>query len=224
MRCRRQSAGGTDFGAAVSEAAAFFAGAGSKRRILIFVTDGEPSPVASLDAAKATLAGIDVFAFNIALSDTQYTIQLDNTPVDGVPVVPPGDADALVPSLRAAFGAGPDMNPAHIVRECLTNADWGLGHGEADIGPSFTAAADRLLSEGFGLSLLWQQESSIEDFLAEVLNRLRIGGANFDAAGLSPAGATIEALSSEWATNPATGLPWTWNDLAALEIGFAGAT
>ena len=167
--------GGTDFGAAVSEAAAFFDGAGSKRRILIFVTDGEPSPVASLDTAKATLAGIsalDVFAFNIALSDTQHTEQLDNTPVDGVPVVPPGDADALVSSLRAAFGAGPDMNPAHIVRECLTNADWGLGHGDADIGPSFTAAADRLFSEGFGLSLLWQQESSIEDFLAEVLKHI----------------------------------------------------
>src|SRR6056297_3397842 len=60
--------GGTDFGAAVSQAGAFFNGAGGKRRILIFVTDGEPSPASSLDAAKATLAAlseVDVFAFNI---------------------------------------------------------------------------------------------------------------------------------------------------------------
>lgn len=78
------------------------------------------------------------------------------------------------PDFRPGFtiAEGPDMNPAHIVRECLTNADWGLGHGEADIGPSFTSAADRLFAEGFGLSLLWQQESSIEDFLSEVLKHI----------------------------------------------------
>ncbi len=169
------TSGGTDYGAAVSRAGAFFAGAGAKQRVLIFVTDGEPSPAASLETAKTTLAGIadlDVFAFNIALSDTSATAQLDNTPVDGVPVVPPGDPDVLVASLRAAFGQGPDMNPAHIIRECLTNSDWGLGHGDADIGPSFAAAADTLFAEGFGLSLLWQRESTIEDFIAEVLKHI----------------------------------------------------
>ena len=59
---------------------------------------------------------------------------------------------------------------------------------------------------------------------SQVINRLRIGGADYDAAGLSPAGATIELLQSEWTVNPATGLPWAWDDLASLEIGFAGAT
>lgn len=167
--------GGTDFGVAVSQAGAFFNGSGGKRRILIFVTDGEPSPASTLQTAIATLAGIsevDVFAFNIALSDTSATAQIDNTPVDGVPVVPPGDPDALVASLRAAFGQGPDMNPAHIIRECLTNGDWGLGHTFADIGPSFAAAAEALFSERFGLSLLWQRESTIEDFIADVLKHI----------------------------------------------------
>jgi hypothetical protein len=87
-------------------------------------------------------------------------------------VVPPGDDQALVASLRAAFGQGPDMNPAHIIRECLTNSDWGLGHGDTDIGPSFALAADTLFAEGFGLSLLWQRESTIEDFIAEVLKHI----------------------------------------------------
>ena len=167
--------GGTDFGVAVSQAGAFFNGSGGKRRILIFVTDGEPSPASTLQTAIATLSGIsevDVFAFNIALSDTSATAQIDNTPVDGVPVVPPGDPDALVASLRAAFGQGPDMNPAHIIRECLTNGDWGLGHTFSDIGPSFAIAADALFSEGFGLSLLWQRESTIEDFIADVLKHI----------------------------------------------------
>lgn len=101
------TSGGTDFGAAVSEAPAFFAGATEKRRILIFVTDGEPSPASSLATAKSTLAGladVEVFAFNIALSDTSATAQIDTTPVDGLPVVPAGDPDVLVSSIRAAFG------------------------------------------------------------------------------------------------------------------------
>jgi uncharacterized protein YegL len=70
------TSGGTDYGAAVSLAGSFFAGAGEKHRILIFVTDGEPSPASSLETAKTTLTGIaelDVFAFNIALSDTSAT-------------------------------------------------------------------------------------------------------------------------------------------------------
>ena len=167
--------GGTDYGVAVSQAGAFFNGSGDKRRILIFVTDGDPSPASTLQTAIATLSGIsdvEVFAFNIALTDTSATAQIDNTPVDGVPVVPPGDPDALVASLRAAFGQGPDMNPAHIIQECLTNKDWGLGHTVSDIGPSFASAADALFFERFGLSLLWQRESTIEDFIADVLKHI----------------------------------------------------
>ncbi|UWQ90398.1 hypothetical protein K3727_16695 [Rhodobacteraceae bacterium M382] len=59
---------------------------------------------------------------------------------------------------------------------------------------------------------------------AAVVNRLRIGGTDYDATGQSPAGGSIEALSSEWTLNPATGVPWTWADLASLEIGFMGDT
>ena len=67
---------------------------------------------------------------------------------------------------------GPDMNPAHIIRECLTNRAWGLGYGDADIGPGFTAAADRLYAEGFGLSLLWQSDASLEEFLGDILHHI----------------------------------------------------
>ena len=44
--------GGTYFDAGVADAPAFFQGAGDKRRVLIFVTDGDPSTTASLEAAK----------------------------------------------------------------------------------------------------------------------------------------------------------------------------
>jgi hypothetical protein len=169
------TSGGTSFDAAFTEAGAFFAGGGSKRRIVIFVTDGEPSPVTSVDAALAiirTLPSVDIFGFNIALANTTYTARIDNTPVDGVPVIPPGNSQALVASLRGAFGNGPDMNPAHIIRECLTNRDWGLGYSSVEIGASFTAAADALYTEGFGLSLIWQQDSSIEEFIGSVLDHI----------------------------------------------------
>jgi hypothetical protein len=57
---------------------------------------------------------------------------------------------------------------------------------------------------------------------ALVVNRLRLGGADYDATPQAPAEATVTALTSDWALNPATGLPWTWADLASLEIGFMG--
>lgn len=169
------TSGGTSFDAAFSGAGTFFAGSGTKRRIVIFVTDGEPSPLSSVDAALVLIRSLppcDIFGFNIALADTSHTARIDNTPVDGVPVIPPGNPEALVASLRGAFGNGPDMNPAHIIRDCLTNRDWGLGYSAVEIGASFTAAADTLHAEGFGLSLIWQQDSSIEEFIASVLDHI----------------------------------------------------
>ncbi|MGC4076853.1 MAG: phage tail protein [Rubrivivax sp.] len=60
------------------------------------------------------------------------------------------------------------MNPAHIIVECLTNSEWGDGWPRAMIGPSFTAAADTLHAEGFGLCLLWNRQGEIWDFIDEI--------------------------------------------------------
>ncbi|MCC6007208.1 MAG: VWA domain-containing protein, partial [Rhodobacteraceae bacterium] len=169
------TSGGTSFAAALSEAGAFFASSGEKHRIILFVTDGVPNPSASVAQAEALIAALpptEIYGFNIALTNTSFTARIDNTPVDGVPVIPAANPEALVLALRGAFGNGPDMNPAHIIRECLTNRDWGLGMAEAEIGASFIGAADTLHAEGFGLSLLWQQDSSIEDFIAGVLDHI----------------------------------------------------
>lgn len=67
---------------------------------------------------------------------------------------------------------GQDMNPAHIIRECLTDRDWGMSYSPSDMGASFTAAADTLYSEGFGMSLLWDRAVPIEDFLREILQTI----------------------------------------------------
>lgn len=68
--------------------------------------------------------------------------------------------------------AGYDMNPAHIIRECLTNNDWGMGYTSDDIGDSFVTAADTLYDEALGISILWDKETKLEDFINEVVRHI----------------------------------------------------
>lgn len=63
-----------------------------------------------------------------------------------------------------------DMNPAHIVYQCITNAEWGMGYPAALIGDSFLTAAQTLYTEGFGLSFQWTRQEPVEDFIGQVLN------------------------------------------------------
>jgi hypothetical protein len=73
----------------------------------------------------------------------------------------------------AAADVGGDMNPAHIIREILTDPDWGMGYPEEDMDEtSFLAAAATLLSEGMGMSILWDKQKSIDDFLSVVLSHI----------------------------------------------------
>lgn len=68
-----------------------------------------------------------------------------------------------------------DMNPAHIIYQCITDTEWGMGYPTASIdSTSFTAVADALYEEGFGLSMLWNQQEAIDQFLQIVLDH--IGG------------------------------------------------
>ena len=73
----------------------------------------------------------------------------------------------------AKAAIGEDMNPAHIIYEVLTSYQFGLGMASGDIdAASFTAAADTLYAEGFGLSLFWDGEQSAEDFINYILQHI----------------------------------------------------
>ena len=62
-----------------------------------------------------------------------------------------------------------DMNGVHMIRECLTDPDWGMGYTDGDIdATSFTAAADTIFAEKMGISLLWDRQIKIEEFVDEV--------------------------------------------------------
>lgn len=68
---------------------------------------------------------------------------------------------------------GGHMNPAHILYETMTNPEWGMGISSSLMNSaSWQAAADKLYTEGFGLSLIWNQQTTVEDFATQILNHI----------------------------------------------------
>lgn len=66
-----------------------------------------------------------------------------------------------------------DLNPAHLIRECITDTTWGKGKSASlCLDSVWQPVADTLYSEGLGISILWDQESSLQDFLAEILRHI----------------------------------------------------
>ncbi|MES3001327.1 MAG: phage tail protein [Pseudomonadota bacterium] len=67
----------------------------------------------------------------------------------------------------------PDMNPAHIIYQCLTEPDFGIGLPAAFIDDdSFRAAALQLKEEEFGLSFIWLRQEPVENFINIVIEHI----------------------------------------------------
>lgn len=82
------------------------------------------------------------------------------------------DFDPVAAGIQGCFTCS-DMNPAHIIRECLTDTAWGMGYATSDIdSTSFEAAADTLHTEGMGISILWDREQPIDDFIGLILQHI----------------------------------------------------
>lgn len=159
------------------------------KRVLVFVTDTETEdsmvaaaagPAADMldqnggDFQIAKGTAVDMYAINYISTDIQYTGLLDNTPEDGVPVISADDQNGLTDAVAAGLrGRDFDANPAHIIYECLTNTDWGMGSPEYRLNvESFKKAAATLYAEKLGLSFLWAQQSTVEDFVTTVINHI----------------------------------------------------
>lgn len=127
------------------------------QRALIFLSEGEPYPVASASAAQASLDGIqdlDRFAYNIVNTDTQYSALIDNTSEDGIPILDGTDVDAISTMFAGLSLSWLDINPVHHLRELYLDPLFGGSDDVARIGASYAAAADQIFSEGFGVSVL----------------------------------------------------------------------
>lgn len=117
-------------------------------------------------AELATAAAVSGGAVSVS-GHSSYTIFIPDPN-------PPDNRGGLSLRISVAF-AHKDINPAHIVYQCLTDTNWGMGYPVASIdNDSFSAVADTLYAEGFGLSLLWTQQESIDSFIQVVLDH--IGG------------------------------------------------
>jgi len=72
--------------------------------------------------------------------------------------------------IRPGELTGDDLNAIHIIRECLIDKEWGLGFSEGDINDeNFKACADKLKEEGYGLSIIWDDGSAMDDFIDKIL-------------------------------------------------------
>lgn len=82
--------------------------------------------------------------------------------------------DTVWYSAKAAIGTS--MNPAHILYQSLTDPEWGMGLPETSLDSTGTweDAADQFHAEGFGLDLIWNQQTAIEEFVQTVLDH--VGG------------------------------------------------
>lgn len=180
------AAGGTDFVNAFRRADSFFQPNSIKsnaEKYMFFITDGIPDSETSVNNAVSqnsdliTKTGrwspspVIITGFNIDLDDTTYTRRVVN---NGVYVIQSADDGGMVNAAQSAFTmAYWDMNPIHIIRECLTNEAWGNETPAYEIdNASFVAAADRIYQEGLGMSIKWTQEGSVNEFIQEVLRHI----------------------------------------------------
>lgn len=75
--------------------------------------------------------------------------------------------------LDTPAGAIHAMNPAHILYQCFTDRRWGRGLSPSDLDDdAFTAAANTLCSEMFGLCLRWNRQSDVNEFIDTVLSHI----------------------------------------------------
>lgn len=126
-----------------------------------------------IQVSPASVSGfVSSYSFVATASSFVITIKvIEDQPFNDIP----GNykyADAYIIQSAPEIG---DMNPAHIIYQCLTDTDWGMGYPTSAIdSASFAIAADALYTEGFGLSMLWNQQETIEQFISIVLDH--IGG------------------------------------------------
>lgn len=124
-----------------------------------------PASAPSVTVAQGILAavpGVEVFTYRIDSADTSQTALLDNTVTDGLPTISSSDNLALLALTSGSLVGWADMNPAHIIRCLWTDPMRGGIATDAEIGDSFTDAADLFYAERLGLSPRFNGTGSVE--------------------------------------------------------------
>jgi hypothetical protein len=83
------------------------------------------------------------------------------------------------------LGTLPDANPAHVIYECMVNAEWGRGEDPALIDvASFNAAAQVFYDEFMGISFGWYRSDKVATIIQEVLDHVQAALYQNPATGL----------------------------------------
>lgn len=164
---------GTSFEDGFEDAPGFFTANAGYTPIMILITDGGTTTT-DADAAAAYRDQVaDNLTYGVQLDDPDTTATQIVAKDNDVPVIDSGNTGYVAGLITQFISGHLDMNPAHIIRECLTDPDWGMGYAEADMDDTeFEAAADQLFAENMGMSLLWDRQIEIEDFISEVLSHI----------------------------------------------------
>lgn len=181
------TSGGTSAVAAYQEAIGYFNPSIPRNNVLVCVSDGAMSNIATAlamgidDMVDDQNPPFDVFTGTavkmrgVGIQTAGSLASFDNSG-GAIPVVAGDNPEELAAVILAALQTSVpigDMNPAHIIRECLTDPDWGMGYQESDIDEaSFRAAADTLAFEGMGISILWDRQMPMEDFVTEIIKHI----------------------------------------------------
>ena len=123
-----------------------------------------------LNACTTLNFGFTISANDIPAGEHFLTILALNQYEDEFP---PGPSDTSYFAIKLERESSHSMNPAHIIREVLTDPDWGMGFLESKINDSsFKTAAQKFYNENFGLCLLWDRQSSADSFIKKILEHV----------------------------------------------------
>lgn len=65
------------------------------------------------------------------------------------------------------------MNAAHMIFQTITDSEWGMGYPRGQVDQDrFKAAADTLYTEGMGLCLRWDRQTSAGDFIDHICKHI----------------------------------------------------
>lgn len=164
-----------------------------ERRVAIWATDGQQYNKMDEHSSPNWLDfynQIGIFDKKKGRQVDSYTVVYDQDTNPFDPDVPPlfanqplgpiglfGDQQSVTDAMLACVrpkSSQPDMNPAHIIYECLTDIEFGMGAPTSMLNlASFEASAEKLYEEQFGLSMMWAQQTTIESFVNEVLDHIQ---------------------------------------------------
>ena len=135
--------------------------------------DRETPPYSVSEGTAVAMRGVGIA--------TRGSLQYFDNSGRNVPVVTSGTPERLAEVIldalyqRDEFLETGDIDPIHIIRETLTSQEWGLGvadSGEEIDNTAFMKAADVLYDENMGMSLKWDKQGPVGEFIDIILRHI----------------------------------------------------